>query len=77
MSLPKISLILFSFNQEKTILEAAHSCLSQDYRGELDILFSDDSSTDTTFEIIQALKDGYQGNRHITIHKNKNNPNPC
>ncbi len=73
MSLPKISLILFSFNQEKTILEAAHSCLSQDYRGELDILFSDDSSTDTTFDIIQALKDGYQGNRHITIHKNKNN----
>jgi glycosyltransferase involved in cell wall biosynthesis len=73
MSLPKVSLILFSFNQEKTILEAAYSCLSQDYLGELEILFSDDSSTDNTFDIIQALKNGYQGNRHITIHKNKSN----
>ena len=73
MSLPKVSLILFSFNQEKTILEAAHSCLSQDYRGELEILFSDDSSTDNTFDIIQALKDEYQGNQHIKIHKNKSN----
>jgi glycosyltransferase involved in cell wall biosynthesis len=73
MSLPKVSLILFSFNQEKTILEAAYSCLSQDYLGELEILFSDDSSTDNTFDIIQALKNGYQGNQHITIHKNKSN----
>jgi glycosyltransferase involved in cell wall biosynthesis len=73
MSLPKVSLILFSFNQEKTILEAANSCLSQDYLGELEILFSDDSSTDNTFDIIQALKNGYQGNQHITIHKNKSN----
>ena len=73
MSLPKVSLILFSFNQEKTILEAAHSCLAQDYRGELEIFFSDDSSTDNTFDIIQALKDEYQGNQHIKIHKNKSN----
>jgi len=73
MSLPKVSLILFSFNQEKTILEAAYSCLAQDYRGELEILFSDDSSTDNTFDIIQALKDEYQGNQHIKIHKNKSN----
>ena len=73
MSLPKVSLILFSFNQEKTILEAAYSCSAQDYRGELEILFSDDSSTDNTFDIIQALKDEYQGNQHIKIHKNKSN----
>jgi glycosyltransferase involved in cell wall biosynthesis len=73
MSLPKVSLVLFSFNQEKTILEAANSCLSQDYLGELEILFSDDCSTDNTFDIIQALKNGYQGNQHITINKNKSN----
>ena len=73
MSLPKVSLILFSFNQEKTILDAAHSCLSQDYRGEIEILFSDDSSTDNTFDIIQALRNEYQGNQHIKIHKNKSN----
>ena len=73
MSLPKVSLILFSFNQEKTILEAAYSCLAQDSRGELEILFSDDSSTDNTFDIIQTIKHEYQGNQHIKIHKNKSN----
>jgi glycosyltransferase involved in cell wall biosynthesis len=73
MNKPRVSLILFSYNQKNTILEAAKSCLSQDYLGELEILFSDDSSTDNTFDIIQSLKNGYQGNQHITIHKNKSN----
>jgi len=68
-----VSLILFSYNQKNTILEAAKSCLSQDYLGELEILFSDDSSTDNTFDIIQNLKNEYLGKHHLFTHKNIKN----
>lgn len=73
MSLPKVSLILFSYSQEKTILDAAESCLAQDYLGELEILFTDDSSIDNTFNIIEKLKDEYLGKHHLIIHKNIKN----
>ncbi len=73
MNKPRVSLILFSYNQKNTILEAAKSCLSQDYLGELEILFSDDSSTDNTFDIIQNLKNEYLGKHHLFTHKNIKN----
>ncbi len=73
MNKPRVSLILFSYNQKNTILEAAISCLSQDYLGELEILFSDDSSTDNTFDIIQNLKNEYLGKHHLFTHKNIKN----
>ncbi len=73
MNKPRVSLILFSYNQKNTILEAAVSCLSQDYLGELEILFSDDSSTDNTFDIIQNLKNEYLGKHYLFTHKNKSN----
>ncbi len=73
MNKPRVSLILFSYNQKNTILEAAKSCLSQDYLGELEILFSDDSSTDNTFDIIQNLKNEYLGKHHLFTHKNITN----
>ena len=42
-----------SHNREKYIRAAIESAFAQDYEGEMEYIFSDDCSTDRTFEIIQ------------------------
>lgn len=68
-SLPFISVLVMSHNQEAFIEEAVHSILSQKYEGELEFIFCDDHSTDATFEIIERIVSQYKGNRRIVTHK--------
>ena len=68
-SLPFISVLVMSHNQEAFIRDAVDSILSQEYDGELEFIFCDDHSTDSTFEIIQELVSQYKGNRRIVTHK--------
>jgi glycosyltransferase involved in cell wall biosynthesis len=71
--LPKITLILFSYNQSSLIYEAAKSCLAQDYVGSLEIIFSDDCSTDNTFDILEKLAQEYDGPHRIRVRRNSIN----
>ncbi|MGB5941992.1 MAG: glycosyltransferase family A protein [Leeuwenhoekiella sp.] len=48
-----ISIIIPTFNREKYIANAIDSVLLQDYYGNLEILVSDDGSTDKTIEIVR------------------------
>ncbi|MCK5536618.1 MAG: glycosyltransferase, partial [Bacteroidales bacterium] len=57
---PLISFTLFAYNQEKYIQEAVEGALSQTY-SPLEIVISDDCSTDRTFEIIKELTEDYSG----------------
>ena len=66
-SLPKLSYILLSHNREKYIRAAVESALAQDYEGELEYIFSDDCSTDRTFEIIKECVAAYKGNRRVVV----------
>ena len=73
MTKPLVSLILFSYNQEKTITEAALSCLNQDYTGQLEILFSDDCSTDQTYQKLKKISSQYNGTHTLILNQNHKN----
>ena len=70
--LPLVTFALFAYNQEKYIREAVEAALAQDYPN-LEIILSDDCSTDRTFEVIQNIVSKYKG-RHRVIH-NRNQSN--
>ena len=65
--LPKLSYVLLSHNREKYIRAAIESAFAQDYEGELEYIFSDDCSTDRTFEIIKECVAAYKGNRRVVV----------
>lgn len=71
--LPKLSYVLLSHNREKYIRAAIESAFAQDYEGELEYIFSDDCSTDRTFEIIKECVAEYKGNRRVVVTQTPRN----
>lgn len=71
-NLPLVTFFLFSYNQEQYIKEACHAALAQDYTP-LEVIFSDDCSTDKTFEIIENVVRNYCGPHRVILNKNKSN----
>ena len=69
---PLITFALFAYNQEEYIREAIEGAFSQTY-SPLEIILSDDCSTDRTFEIMERMAKEYQGPHTIIL--NRNNPN--
>lgn len=69
---PLITFALFAYNQEKYIREAVESAFSQIY-SPLEIILSDDCSSDKTFEIMQDLVEHYDGPHKVIINRNRNN----
>lgn len=67
---PKVSIHIISFNQKDYIAEAIESAVGQDYEN-LEVIVSDDASTDGTADIIAAYQLRYP-NRLVAI-LNKNN----
>lgn len=65
---PLVTFALFAYNQEKYIREAIEGALSQTYEP-LEIILSDDCSTDATFEIMQELAENYHGAHAIVLNK--------
>ncbi len=69
---PLISFCLFAYNQERFIREAVEGAFSQTY-SPLEIVLSDDCSTDETFEIIQEMAASYHGRHNIILNRNPRN----
>lgn len=67
-----VTLALFAYNQEQFIAEAVRGALAQTY-SPLEIILSDDCSTDRTFEIIQQEVSGYTGPHKIRLNRNEQN----
>lgn len=67
-----ISYCLLSYNQEEFIEEAIQGALDQTYSN-LEIIISDDASTDLTFEIIKSVVEGYRGSHKIILNQNERN----
>ena len=66
---PLISFCLFAYNQERFIRKAVEGALSQNY-SPLEIVLSDDCSTDSTFEIIKEMAACYHGSHSIILNRN-------
>ncbi|MDP2083917.1 MAG: glycosyltransferase family A protein [Gemmobacter sp.] len=57
---PLVTFALFAYNQENYIREAVEGAFSQTY-SPLEIILSDDCSSDRTFEIMEEMAREYQG----------------
>lgn len=66
------SFVVCAYNQERFIHEAVEGAFAQRYTP-LEIILSDDCSTDSTFEIMRALTSKYQGRHAIHLNRNENN----
>lgn len=66
---PLVSFVLLAYNQEKYIADAIKGALSQDYEN-LEIILSDDASTDSTAEIISSMVSEYGGQHEIVTNIN-------
>ncbi len=63
---------LITYNQEKYIREAIKGAFSQTY-SPLEIVISDDCSTDGTFRIIEEMCEKYDGQHKIVVNQNREN----
>lgn len=68
-SRPLVTLALIAYNQEQFIGEAITSALAQDY-SPLEIVFSDDCSTDETWAMMQKAAGEYSGPHAIVLNRN-------
>ncbi len=69
---PLITFALLAYNQEPFIRAAVEGALSQTYTP-LEIILSDDCSSDHTFEIMSEMADAYNGPHTIVINRNGKN----
>ncbi len=67
-----ISFVLVGHNQERYIKEAVNGALSQTY-SPLEVVLSDDCSTDNTYEIMRELAAAYHGPHKIVVNRNSRN----
>jgi GT2 family glycosyltransferase len=68
----RATLILLAFNQQAFIREAALSCLAQDCEP-IEIIFSDDASSDGTLAILQQVAADYRGRHTVVVRQNSSN----
>ncbi|MDO9010551.1 MAG: glycosyltransferase [Gallionella sp.] len=68
----QVSFVLISYNQKKFICEAVNSAFSQDYPS-LEIIISDDCSTDGTYEILKDIVSNYKGNHRVILRQTDRN----
>lgn len=67
-----VTFALLSFNQEAFIRDAVEAALSQDYEP-MEILISDDCSSDRTFEVASNTVERYRGRHQIRLVKHTKN----
>lgn len=69
---PLVTMLLICFNQEDSIDAALEGALAQDYTN-LEIVISDDASSDNTYSKIREKLDKYQGPHRIKLLQNSRN----
>lgn len=69
---PLVSFCILTYNQPNYIGDAITGALSQTY-SPLEIIISDDCSTDNTFDIVTNFVKDYNGPHTIVLNRNENN----
>lgn len=72
LEIPLITFAIFVYNQEKYVEEAVKAAFSQTY-SPLEIIISDDASTDNSAEIIRGMAKRYHGPHRIVVNINEKN----
>lgn len=67
------SVVMITYNHEKYIKQAIEGVLIQETDFDIELIISNDASTDKTDEIIENCIKDYQGNITIKYHNQKNN----
>ena len=67
-----VTFALFAYNQEKYIIEAVEGAFAQTYEP-LEIIISDDCSSDQTFEIIKEMAGQYPGPHRVIVRQSQTN----
>lgn len=63
-----VSVAVITYNSSNTIIETLNSILNQSYgSSNIELIISDDASTDNTVEVIDKWLDDYRGNFHNVI----------
>ncbi|WP_044041244.1 glycosyltransferase family 2 protein [Caballeronia insecticola] len=69
---PLASLLLITFNQQDTVADAIRGALAQTW-APLEILISDDASSDGTFAVAEACVRAYRGPHTVRLYRNEKN----
>ena len=69
---PLASILLIAYNQQDTVAEAVRGALAQTY-SPLEIVLSDDASSDGTYDAMQAAVAGYAGPHRVKLNCNARN----
>jgi glycosyltransferase involved in cell wall biosynthesis len=69
---PEVSLILIGYNNERFVEEAINSAFAQNYP-RLQIILSDDCSTDQTFEAMKQAAASYAGPHLVELNRTESN----
>jgi glycosyltransferase involved in cell wall biosynthesis len=69
---PLVTFIVLTFNQEAYVREAIAAAFAQEYEP-MEIVISDDCSTDRTFEIVEEMAREYRGSKLIRTVRNPQN----
>lgn len=67
-----VTFVLYAYNEERFIREAIESTFAQTY-SPLEIVLSDDGSSDRTFEIMQEMAAAYRGPHKLILNRNDRN----
>lgn len=71
-ALPLVTLLLLTYNQRSFVGQAVAGALAQTYSN-LEIVISDDASSDDTFAQMQLAVDGYAGPHRLVLNRNLHN----
>lgn len=71
-SRPMVTFALFAYNQEEYIREAVEAALAQTYEP-LEIILSDDCSSDKTYAIMAEIAERYKGPHSLILNRNSQN----
>jgi glycosyltransferase involved in cell wall biosynthesis len=69
---PLITFALFAYNQERYIREAIEGAFAQTY-SPLEVILSDDCSTDGTYQVIQDAATNYNGPHRVVLNRTSRN----
>lgn len=69
---PLVTFVLLSYNQQQYIAEAVDGALNQVYE-RLQIILSDDCSTDSTFALMSGKASTYAGRHEVSLLRNSEN----